>query len=205
MPTEVLNAKVIWLVLGSRDLAVRLCSEEIVTLGILRVAEEIKHHNPQSIVVIQSILPRTHHQDGSLESAADRPLKHHSLVFEETISTSDTYHQNRLATEFGEIDEGLEALEEDEERQLHDAEPKYDYYLWPSIKNINQEVRRWTDTHHGFEFFDATPLFLRSLPNDRNHKFIQRELLREYAQLSHTGHGILLDAIHTRAKELMRL
>ena len=201
MPTEVLNAKVIWLVLGSRDLAVRLCSEELVTLGILRVAEEIQHYNPQAIVVIQSILPRTHHKDGSLESAADRPLKHQNLVYQET----DTYHQNRLATEFGEVDEGLEALEEDEERQMHDAEPKYDYYLWPSIQNINTEVQRWTEIHDGFEFFDATPLFLGSFPNDRNHKFIQRELLREYAQLSHIGHGVLLDAIHTRAKQLLRL
>ena len=204
MPTAIINAKVIWLVLGSRDLAVRLCSEEVVTLGIMRIAEEIKHYNPQAKVVIQSILPRSHHKDGSLESADARPLKHQGLVFENTNT-----HQNRLVaelmTDYGEADAGLEALEEDEERKLHQAEPKYDYYLWPSIQNINREVQRFCDTHDGFDFFDATPLFLTSRPNDRSHMFIQRELLREYAQLSGKGHGVLLDAIHQKAQVLLNV
>lgn len=199
MPTAALNAKVIWLILGSRDLAVRLCSEEVVTLGIMRIAEEIKHYNPQATVVIQSILPRTHHKDGSLDSPSNRPLKHHGLTWEDERASG----QNRLTSEYGELDEGLEALEEDEERQLHEAEPKYDYYLWPSIQNINREVQTFCETHDGFEFFDATPLFLTSKGNDRNHKFIQRELLREYAQLSYTGHGVLLDAIHKMLKQMI--
>ncbi|CAB9497921.1 Platelet-activating factor acetylhydrolase IB subunit gamma [Seminavis robusta] len=206
MPTEALNAKVIWLILGSRDLAVRLCSEEVVTLGILRIAEEIKHFNPQATVVVQSILPRTLHDDGSLESPHARPLKHDNLVSDSdhTRKGNKKGQSVKINTEYGELDEGLEALEEDEERQMHQAEPKYDYYLWPSIQNINREVEDFCNSHDGYEFFDAAPLFLTSRGNDRNHMFIQRELLRQYAQLSHEGHGVLLDAIQRRMEQILK-
>ena len=199
MPTQALNAKVIWLALGSRDLAVRLCSEEVVTLGILRIAEEIKQFNPQATVVIQSLLPRTHHKDGSLDSPDNRPLKHSGLEWKNDAIPTET----KFMSEYAQVDEGLEALEEDEERQLHQAEPKYDYYLWPSIRNINQEVRKFCESREGFAFFDATPLFLTSKANDRNHQVIQQELLREYAQLSHMGHGVLLTAIHQTLKRIL--
>lgn len=200
MPTQELNAKVIWLALGSRDLSTRLCSEEVVTLGIMRIAEEIKHYNPQATVVIQSLLPRTHHKDGSLEAATNRPLKHKGLL----KSNHDLQKsQNSLTSEYAEIDEGLEALEEDEERQLHEAEPKYDYYLWPSIQTINREIESFCESRDGFAFFDATPLFLTSKANDRNHLLIQRELLRNYAQLSHMGHGVLLTAIHNTLRHML--
>lgn len=216
MPPRSLNAKVIWLVLGSRDLAVSLCSEEVVTLGIMRIAEEIKHYNPQATVVIQSILPRTHHKDGSLDHPDNRPLKHQGLLLDDNkhhgqhlddnadMPDDKINQQYKLTSEFSQADEGLEALEEDEERRLHAAEPKYDYYLWPSIQKINTEVRNFCESHSGFEFFDATPLFLTSKGNDRNHIVIRRELLREYAQLSADGHGVLLDAIQKKLRDLLK-
>lgn len=55
--------------MGTNDLALGLCSEEVVTLGIMRIAEEIHHHYPNSVVVIQGILPRSNHKDGSLEGS----------------------------------------------------------------------------------------------------------------------------------------
>ena len=64
---EYLDANVFWLMLGTSDLARGGCSEEAVVLGILRVAEEIHGKFPQSIVVIQGILPRTSRTDGLLE------------------------------------------------------------------------------------------------------------------------------------------
>ncbi|CAB9508783.1 Platelet-activating factor acetylhydrolase IB subunit gamma [Seminavis robusta] len=62
-----LDPKVFWLIMGTNDLALGMCSEEVVTLGIMRIAEELHHQYPTSIVVIQGILPRSNHKDGSLE------------------------------------------------------------------------------------------------------------------------------------------
>lgn len=62
-----LNAKVWWLLIGGNDLDRGGCSEEAVTLGVLRVAEELQLKHPGSIVVIQGLLPRSRRKDGSLE------------------------------------------------------------------------------------------------------------------------------------------
>lgn len=43
------------------------CSEEATVLGILRVADEIYFGNPNSVIVIQGILPWSKYSDGSLE------------------------------------------------------------------------------------------------------------------------------------------
>ena len=59
-----------WLSIGTNDLSRGGCSEEATVLGILRVAEEIAFHFPESKVVIQGILPRSRRPDGTLE---DRP------------------------------------------------------------------------------------------------------------------------------------
>jgi lysophospholipase L1-like esterase len=57
LPPE-LDAKVYWIVVGGNDLSRGQCSEEVVVLGLLRLAEELKQRRPDSIVVINSILPR---------------------------------------------------------------------------------------------------------------------------------------------------
>lgn len=53
-----LNPKVWWISVGANDLENGQCAEEIVLLGILRLAEEISLQKPGSIIVINSILPR---------------------------------------------------------------------------------------------------------------------------------------------------
>lgn len=77
MPTS-LNPKVFWLVMGTNDLALGMCSEEVVTLGIMRVAEEVHHHYPEAIVVVQGILPRSNHRDGSLDGKSNTNKHHYS-------------------------------------------------------------------------------------------------------------------------------
>jgi len=54
---EKLDPAVWWITIGGNDLAVGHCSEEIVVLGILRIAEYILNQRPEATVVINSILP----------------------------------------------------------------------------------------------------------------------------------------------------
>ena len=53
-----LNPKIWWILIGSNDLGRGQCSEEAVLLGIMKLAEEISLLKPNSVVVINSILPR---------------------------------------------------------------------------------------------------------------------------------------------------
>jgi len=54
-----LYPKVWWLVIGTNDLALKQCSEEVVLLGILRVIEEIQEMRPDAKIIVSSILPMT--------------------------------------------------------------------------------------------------------------------------------------------------
>ena len=72
-----------WLQIGANDLALTQCSEEAVIVGILRLADEIKVQHPESVVVVQSILPRSSSADGhvraiSNSTRASKTLFHHS-------------------------------------------------------------------------------------------------------------------------------
>lgn len=56
MPAK--SPKIFWLVVGGNDLRVGQCSEEVVVLGILRLAEFLHHKHSEVYVVINSILPQ---------------------------------------------------------------------------------------------------------------------------------------------------
>lgn len=60
-----LQSKVYWLLIGTNDLS-QNCSEDIVILGILSIVQEIRLKKPDSIVVINGLLPRTDDADGRL-------------------------------------------------------------------------------------------------------------------------------------------
>lgn len=62
-----LQSKVYWLQSGINELIRGGCSEEATLLGILRVADEIYFSNPNSMIVIQGILPYSKSDDGSLQ------------------------------------------------------------------------------------------------------------------------------------------
>lgn len=55
---DTLQSKVWWITVGYHDLYQQACSEEVVLLGILYLAEYIKEKRPDSIVVINSVLHR---------------------------------------------------------------------------------------------------------------------------------------------------
>lgn len=69
------NPKVFWLVLGMNDLTRMQCSEEIVVLGILRVAEEIRLRKPDAKIVINSLLPMIDYQRNDVRKKKDEPVE----------------------------------------------------------------------------------------------------------------------------------
>jgi len=65
-----LNPKVFWIVIGTNDLAIKQCSEEVVLLGILRVIEEIQSIRPDAKIVVNSIIPMTDDVKGRVPTIA---------------------------------------------------------------------------------------------------------------------------------------
>lgn len=55
---ELPDSKVYWIHIGTNDFGKGQCSEEAVLLGILRLAELIHDEKPDSVIVLNSILPR---------------------------------------------------------------------------------------------------------------------------------------------------
>jgi len=50
---------VFWILIGTNDFGNTWCNIDVVILGVLRVAEEIRIKRPDSTIVINSILPRS--------------------------------------------------------------------------------------------------------------------------------------------------
>ena len=56
---ETFNPSVWWLVVGMEDVGRYGCSEEITTMGVMRIVEEIKKRRPNAKIVVNSLLPMT--------------------------------------------------------------------------------------------------------------------------------------------------
>ena len=129
VPPE-LSPKVFWIQAGTNDLSKDMCSEEIVTLGIQRLAEELHHHYPDAVVVIQSILPRSNHKDGTLEgdkSKYRRPMQPTRIVNKDGLSseTIGSRHKAERTKDlgFGGIPAGgLGGRHLEEEREVMDID-----------------------------------------------------------------------------------
>lgn len=65
MPAN-LHPKVFWLLIGTNDVGNKWCSPEATLLGILRVVEEIRKQKPGTMIILNSILPRSWHRNGNV-------------------------------------------------------------------------------------------------------------------------------------------
>jgi len=147
-----LNPKVWWLLIGTNDLATMECSEEIITIGIVRVVEEILRRKPDSVVVINGILPRTNRMDGYL---VPPPGEEYSY----NLSKSETL--------------------------------QFDF--WPSIQDINDELKEYSKRRDNVKYVDSSHLFLVQLGNDmfkREDKQLTKELMVDFIHPSALGSKI---------------
>jgi lysophospholipase L1-like esterase len=62
-----LNPTVWWLLIGTNDLGEDHCSVESIVAGNLAIIKEIQRRRPDSKIVLNSLLPRTRQEDGSLD------------------------------------------------------------------------------------------------------------------------------------------
>ena len=53
-----LNPKVWWLLIGTNNLGVDNCNADAITVGNIRIVEEVRRHYPNAPIVINSLLPR---------------------------------------------------------------------------------------------------------------------------------------------------
>jgi len=73
-----LQSKVYWVLIGTNDFLynktlTKLCSDEVVLMGILRVIEELRMLRPNSILVVNGLLPRSgQYETGRLYSPSER-------------------------------------------------------------------------------------------------------------------------------------
>jgi lysophospholipase L1-like esterase len=175
MPAQ-LKARVFWILIGTNDLARGGCSEEVVLLGILRLADEIHFQHPDAVVVIQGILPRTSSKDGTLEG------KNAALI-------------SKL----------IHPASGDTERAHSALEARSRFQLWPSILNINQQLASFCEKHDHLVYFDANDLFLGSMGNEHYRakgKTIISDLLPDMIHPSFDGYRIMAKVIK---KELGRI
>ena len=174
MPSS-LNSKVFWLMTGINDLVRGGCSEEVTVLGILRLADEIYFSNPNSVIVIQGILPWTKNGDGSLKH------EHHGMPHH-------LFGHNKQKQEYASVQAAKKYAE-----------------IWPSIQHVNKELELFCAEHEHLVYFDASSLFLGSMGNDvyqSKEQHIITALLSEGKRLTYQGYQVLGDAI---LKELERI
>ncbi len=106
LPQE-LQPKVFWLLIGTNDLTDN-CSEDIVILGILAIVQELRRQRPDSIIVINGLLPRTDWKDGR-------------LIGKEQHNTSDDYEKqdnvNSVIENYKDNTDGDDDSEEEKNQQ----------------------------------------------------------------------------------------
>jgi len=130
---------------GTNDLARGGCSEEAVLLGILRTAEEIHARHPDSVVVLQGILPRSHDQvDGRVDDGARAEL---SLATRLEHAALPGHHASK-------------DTDSDRVKAPDAGAALSKAFLWPSIRHINLQLEHFCSEHDHFVYFDASELFL---------------------------------------------
>ena len=182
LPNE-LDSKVFWLLIGTNDLSTN-CSEDVVTLGILSIVQEIRSKKPGSIVVINGLLPRTDNSNGSLLS-------------EESLNSNEEYKPTNTPVASSTTNSSLiEETVGDNHRFTRRSTKNIDskpFDFWPSINAINHQLRQYASNHDKVEYFDPADLFIAQMGNEyfkQNNIFLMKELQDDYLHPTSLGHKI---------------
>lgn len=207
MPTN-LQSKIFWILIGADDLALAMCSEDVVILGILRVAEEIAYHHPDSKIVIQGLMPRSNHKDGSLHVTDEK----RGSSFRQSSQKNEPFDKNNIwASRTDQMNRDKDNLDPGHsttasalwQAQEQAKQPYFDYYIWPSILEINKELKGFCEQSETdqFEYFDADDLFVESVGPEQR---VKRDYMPNSILLSYQGHKVLIDSVAAKVQELLQ-
>ncbi len=193
-----LDSKVYWLLIGTNDLS-HGCSEEAVFLGIVKAVEEIRKMRPDSIVVINGLLPRTGRLDGTLMTAklaasrsGSKTGRSHILEEKTSFTDDDEFSNNNQTTS------NMKSNDATEEASTHTITKKTTLDLsldyWESIVQINRGLEQYAHDHDKVEYFDASDIFIGQLGNKyfqrQEPSFLMSELMLDYLHPTTLGHEL---------------
>jgi lysophospholipase L1-like esterase len=186
-----LDSKVFWVLIGTNDLKSG-CSEDVILLGIIHVAEEIRKLRPDSIVVLNGILPRTNRADGRLTFGSNDVDNYADAGAGAVHYGGDEYsmlNNMTMATETA-----TEAPVTSTGRNTS----SHNYTYWQSIQGINKGLARYAELNDNVEYFDASDIFIAQMGNkvyQREEKFLVKELQQDYVHPTPLGHKLWGEAI----------
>jgi len=193
LPQE-LYARVFWIVIGTNDLSAG-CSEEIVLVGIINIIQTLRKLRPDSIIVINGLLPRTDRTSGKLVgvnsstmSATASISSSHDDVDTATgidgLSSADvsTDNDKDFDDDYNYDESNMSSSKSTSGRQnssIHDnrndddddegegeGEDEKKSDYWPSIQAINKQLQKYARRHEKVEYFDPSHLFIAQLQTD---------------------------------------
>ena len=217
---DYLNPKIWWLVLGTNDLAMKQCSEEVVLMGILRIVEEILDKKPDAKIVINSILPMSSDIQGRVPRIIkkDRKKVHtdslgHNLG--RRLAKKDKKEEDDGIGKEGKIttEGGIQSIKE-EMKPAKDTTPAIklrrgplrwvSVSMWPSVEAINFALQKFCSKHKRVFFFNAYDTFVEAEDDDAVPKII-KEMTKSFAigQPSVAGHKELLKGIKQKLRDML--
>jgi len=200
---DYLNPSVWWLVLGTNDLAMGQCSEEIVLLGILRVVEEITEMHPMAKIVISSILPMTTDKKGRVPNLSNEDKK------EKVDHKKHTDERRQLQEELRKLKQQEESR--DLRKRKRNAAPAVRVRmnpfswarisLWPSVAAINSVLKTFCQKHKHIVFFDAYDIFVDTATDD-GIPAVREDMVKSFAlgQPTVAGHEALIKGMSSKMK-----
>lgn len=201
---DYLNPAVWWLVLGTNDLAMKQCSEEVVLLGILRVVEEITAARPDAKIVISSILPMTTDKQGRVPIISKKENKKNGKKDEKVDNKKHADERRHLQEELRAL-KGKDKIPtvQAAKRKGKDKTPTVQVRksafawtrisLWPSVSALNSVLKVFCSKHKHIVFFDAYDIFIDTETDD-DIPAVKKEMVKSYAlgQPSIEGHEALI-------------
>jgi len=199
-----IDSRIFWLLIGTNDLA-RGCSPEVVFLGIIRIVEEMRKVKPDTIVVINALLPRTDRADGKLVMKGQDADDEEEQGFGNSGKSEWKSSSKEVVGEADEIeddDEGGMLRFRSRTRRMDSSESSnatisLDY--WRSILSINKALKRYAIDHEKVEYFDANDIFIGRIGNSyftrEETMFLMKELQRDYLHPTALGHELWANEI----------
>jgi lysophospholipase L1-like esterase len=207
------DSKVFWVLIGTNDLTAS-CSEEVILLGIIHIVEEIKRRKPDSIIVLNGILPRTDSPSGKLMDVGDVGVGVASSSSSPAKTLQGQLVQEDLHTDLDTIANAIAAIENvnthpsksgsvsSTERERKDTSPPLPRLshrnFWQSIQSINKGLARYAEQNDKVEYFDASGIFVAHLGNkfyQLQEEILIKELQGDFLHPTALGHKLWGEAI----------